>query len=318
MRSQKLAPKAPGTPPEHIHWKDLLVDSFPAGTAPNVLFPQNRIRVLTRVDFHNGTRKQHDHDYFELVLVRSGQATHSSLYGEKVVKRGDVLILPPRVWHSYRNCQSFEIFNCCIGEEIFHQYLPFHVLDPFWSTFLSLNSLKRQSQWTGRFRLENTIYSDVEATFLTLAGLCQESFKFQTNYKLLGTLMIAFGQMADGLRHLVRLTPTPPVMHPIIIRAVSIIEQSGDRDWRISEICTELDGINPAYFIRLFKNNTGITPKAYVARRRLEKAAHRLLTTQDSITEIAIDLGWNDPNLFSRTFRQAFSASPTEYRAARA
>jgi AraC family transcriptional regulator, L-rhamnose operon transcriptional activator RhaR len=305
-------------PQEHIHWKDLLVDSFPPTATPKVIFPNSRLRVLTRIDQHDGTRNQHDHDYFELVLVRSGQATHLSLYGTKPVKRGDVLILPPRVWHRYQNCRGFEIFNCCIGVEIFHQYLPFHTLDPFWSTFFSPLSLGRQSQWSGSFRLARHIYAQVDSTLLKLVELTQEPFVFQTNYQILGTLMVAFGQLADGLHDQVRLAPTPSITHPIINRAIAVIEETINRDWRVSELCTQLNGINAAYFIRLFKKNTGLTPKAYIVRRRIEKAAHRLLTTQDSVTEIAIDLGWNDPNLFSRTFRQFFSASPTEYRASHA
>jgi AraC family L-rhamnose operon transcriptional activator RhaR len=305
------------TPEEHVHWNDLLVDSFPPAVKPRTLFPHGRLRLLARTDRHDGSRKQHDHDYFEIVFVRAGCARHRSLYGIKAIQRGDVLLLPAHIWHGYTGCQAFEIYNCCVGTEIFQQHLPFLALDPFWSSFLSTVSVARQSQWEGKFRVSGPRLPEVEASFNLLCKLTQEPFGFQTNYRLLGAFVIMLGQLADSLHSQVQCTITPPTLHPLIQRALDLFEKEINHDWRVPEICERLNHINGPYFIRLFKKNTGITPKAYITRRRIEKAANRLLTTEDHVTEVAIDTGWNDPNLFSRTFRQFFGVSPTEYRAAR-
>lgn len=303
----------------HLHWKDLLSAMFPAERRTRTLFPNDRLRVLMRLDLHNAERPclSHDHDYFEVAVVRSGRAKHSSLYGTKTMGPGDVLILPPRIWHRYTASQDLELYNCCIGYEVIQQQLAFLASDPFWGSFLAPASIARQSQWQGNFRIPSDRFKAVEASFRLLLELTHRPFEFQTNYQLLGALIVTFGQLADALRGQARLAAAPPTLHPLIQKALMLVEQNVDRDWRIDDLCAELNGLNEAYFIRLFKQNIGMTPKAYITRRRVEKAANRLITTDESMTEIALSLGWNDPNLFSRTFRKFFGASPSEYRAAR-
>lgn len=301
----------------HLHWKEVLVATFPARKA-RTLFPNNRLRILTRVDRHDWSRpcQQHDHDYYEIVLVRSGRATHSSLHGSKSISPGDVLILPPQTWHRYTTSELV-VYNCCIGQEVFHQHLSFLHQDPFWSGFVSNASIARQSQWKGRFRVPRAKLGEVERHFQLLHHLTEQPFGFQTNYQLLGAIICMLGQLAEALRSQVRLEAPPPVLHPLVKQGIEHIERDIGRNWRLTELCTLLNGIHQAYFIRLFRSHVGLTPKAYIIHRRIEKAANRLLTTDDRVTEIAMDLGWNDPNLFSRTFRQFFNTSPSDYREAR-
>ncbi|WP_374530719.1 helix-turn-helix domain-containing protein [Novosphingobium sp.] len=59
----------------------------------------------------------------------------------------------------------------------------------------------------------------------------------------------------------------------------------------------------------------GTTPSAYILERRLLRASDRLHGYHDeSITEIAFELGFNDSAYFSRCFRQHFGVSPRDWR----
>jgi AraC-like DNA-binding protein len=59
----------------------------------------------------------------------------------------------------------------------------------------------------------------------------------------------------------------------------------------------------------------GTTLSAHVSRQRLQYAAARLAEPgKRSITEIALDAGFNDLTYFGRAFRNAFGMSPREYR----
>lgn len=46
----------------------------------------------------------------------------------------------------------------------------------------------------------------------------------------------------------------------------------------------------------------------------MEKAADYLRNTEQSVTEIAGKVGYNDANYFTRTFRKRYGISPREYR----
>jgi AraC family transcriptional regulator len=64
----------------------------------------------------------------------------------------------------------------------------------------------------------------------------------------------------------------------------------------------------------VFKAAVGETPKGYVTRLRVERAAFCLLAHESSIARIAADCGFRNPETFIRAFRRRFGKSPREYR----
>ena len=73
--------------------------------------------------------------------------------------------------------------------------------------------------------------------------------------------------------------------------------------------------LSPYHFLRSFKTVTGVTPHQWLLRARLRAAAEKLAATKAPVTEIALDVGFEDLSNFTRTFRAEFGASPREYQA---
>ena len=73
-------------------------------------------------------------------------------------------------------------------------------------------------------------------------------------------------------------------------------------------------GIHPNYFTRVFHERFGISPKNYLTNLKLKKACRLLTTTELSVAVIASSLGFEDQLAFSKSFKKAFSISPSEYR----
>ncbi len=65
---------------------------------------------------------------------------------------------------------------------------------------------------------------------------------------------------------------------------------------------------------RRFKEATGCSPARYFTRMKMQAAQARLLTTADSVKQIALGLGFADPYHFSRRFKQTSGLSPRTYR----
>ena len=74
--------------------------------------------------------------------------------------------------------------------------------------------------------------------------------------------------------------------------------------------------LSPYHFLRSFKAVTGVTPHQWLLRARLRDAAGKLAATKAPVTDIALDVGFEDLSNFTRTFRAEFGASPREYRLA--
>jgi AraC family transcriptional regulator len=51
-----------------------------------------------------------------------------------------------------------------------------------------------------------------------------------------------------------------------------------------------------------------------VVRRRLEKACHLMISSSDSLSDIALSVGFSDQAHLCRLFRQAFGESPSSWR----
>jgi|SRR5579883_2261694 len=67
-------------------------------------------------------------------------------------------------------------------------------------------------------------------------------------------------------------------------------------------------------FRRHFKEITGYSPKEYVLRIRLHRAKELLAFTEQSITEVARNVGFPNPYYFSRLFHSKEGISPSDFR----
>ncbi len=66
-------------------------------------------------------------------------------------------------------------------------------------------------------------------------------------------------------------------------------------------------------FLRRFETSCGLTPRAWLIRLRLERACELLKKPDQSIVQVASDVGFYDQSHFNRAFRQAFGVAPSHY-----
>jgi AraC family transcriptional regulator len=69
-----------------------------------------------------------------------------------------------------------------------------------------------------------------------------------------------------------------------------------------------------AHFARAFKKTFGVGPHAYVLRRRVEKASHLMLVSDDSLSDIALACGMTDQAHLCKIFRQMTGQTPAAWR----
>jgi AraC family transcriptional regulator len=96
-------------------------------------------------------------------------------------------------------------------------------------------------------------------------------------------------------------------------RALEFIESHLDRPFTLAQLADAL-GMSVYYFCRQFKQAMGVAPHQYVTRRRIELAKDLLWHSQLSITDIALQVGFETPSAFSRLFRQLTGTTPKDFR----
>lgn len=75
--------------------------------------------------------------------------------------------------------------------------------------------------------------------------------------------------------------------------------------------------LNPDHFSRLFQENFGMRPIKYIQSKRIERARLLLLSTNNSLKQIAEQVGLENISYFSRTFKKHMGISPGSFRTQR-
>ena len=68
------------------------------------------------------------------------------------------------------------------------------------------------------------------------------------------------------------------------------------------------------HFHRQFTATFGLSVHRNVQLARMKRASHRLASETPSVTDIAMDAGYDAPDAFARAFRQRVGQSPSSFR----
>jgi AraC family transcriptional regulator len=115
-------------------------------------------------------------------------------------------------------------------------------------------------------------------------------------------------ERVNALRH-----STREELYTRVLRGRDFLLSSLDQPIRLKDIARAAC-LSSFHFHRVFKEAFGMTPHKYLALQRLDRAAHLLRHSGRSITEIALEIGFQSPGSFSSLFSRHFGVSPAEYR----
>jgi len=102
-------------------------------------------------------------------------------------------------------------------------------------------------------------------------------------------------------------------LNSITERAKEYIKNHYQKEISLDDVSREVN-ISPYYFSKLFKEETGENFIEFVTNIRMEKAKELLSQTGKSMKEICSEVGYSDPNYFSRSFKKNIGVTPTEYK----
>jgi AraC-like DNA-binding protein len=179
--------------------------------------------------------------------------------------------------------------------------------------------------------------SPVEAASLTTKPVNKHGFSAGSLRSLMTELCTAIrsaldderGSAEDSLRRAAEIleeigaTETPAKeqarggLAPWQIRKVTAhVDAHLDRPIRNEDLAA-IVRLNPSHFGRAFRNSVGEPPHEYVIRRRVERAQGLMLSTDASLSDIALDCGLADQSHLTRLFRRIVGESPRAWRRAR-
>ena len=163
------------------------------------------------------------------------------------------------------------------------------------------------AEWTvvaHRFALENGVPEDRGLNYHTYLGELQA---IEEPHALKSWILGRFRMLAERI-HDVRQGRN----HRLVEAARRIIDQGFSTDISLESVSGTVN-LSPRHFSKLFKEVTGGTFIDYLTNLRIAKAKELMTTTDKSVKEICYEVGYGDPNYFSRLFRKQTGQSPTEF-----
>lgn len=96
-------------------------------------------------------------------------------------------------------------------------------------------------------------------------------------------------------------------------RARLLLASSPHAHWSLATLAQSLDS-SPFHIAKLFRGDTGVAPHRFKTTLRLASALQRLAESDETVTTVALDLGFSSAAHFAQRFRAAFGVTPTAFR----
>jgi AraC-like DNA-binding protein len=100
---------------------------------------------------------------------------------------------------------------------------------------------------------------------------------------------------------------------PFVSRALSLLHGRVAQEWTVDDLGREV-GLSRSALAERFTRLIGEPPMRYLARWRIQVAAHQLRTSDSSLARIAEQVGYESEAAFNRAFKRSFGAPPATWR----
>jgi AraC-like DNA-binding protein len=277
---------------------------------------KNEIRTvsgeITRVHVDRKTREagcvmqgHHCHPYYELAYIEHGSCRFFIEDTMFDLHDGDFLLIPPHVFHFTRY-----LFGSCLRCGIYFRAgdLESELISHFpdGADFLSQVRI---------FQVPTDARREIGRIIMRMAA---EDRGFDERSPLMLRLQLQELLLLCS-RVCLLLTETPASIHTTdrqVLLAARYINEHFRQQISAADIAAAA-GFSPNYLSRKFREAAGIGVHDYLVFIRLRSAAFELISTSDSVTDIALRNGFSDSNYFKDVFKKKYGMTPREYRKTR-
>lgn len=247
----------------------------------------------------------HCHAYFEIYYLEQGACRF--FLGDTMLDlhSGDLLLIPPQLLHYtrylYGSCRRSTVyFRREDADNAVTELLPGG------EAFLSESRLLRIPEFS----------RDQVSALLTRMlgderiGDVYSPALLRCRLQELLLLVSRVGSVSENLPEDIHTTDRQ------VVAAAVFMRENYRREVTAAEIA-KAAGLSPNYLSRKFRQATGTGVHEYLTFLRLKEAALELVSTDSSITEIAMRCGFSDGNYFKDVFKKRYGITPTGYRKSR-
>ncbi len=245
----------------------------------------------------------HSHGHYEFYYLLRGEINY--FIDDKIypVKKGDVILIPPHVIHKTVPCENYKHSRILLNikPEFLKEFL---VYEPDLFDFFKVNLIPATYSFSTR----------IETILQTLLSEYNKDANPVMMKSLVGELFTILRRTATENEDRLKIEYiNRNSCSDRILGIVRYINSKYQRDISLNELSQEFF-MSPTYLSRTFKKIMGTTYSDYIKSVRINNSIYYLLNTDENITEIATQAGFNSSNHFCKTFKDTMGISPLKYR----
>lgn len=246
---------------------------------------------------------EHMHTYCEIYYLRRGTCIYTVNKGHWHLESGDIFIVAPGDAHSTR----YEGMDG--AERIIVFCDPDQLQDVVRTDPAVIRQLLTQS---GKIILNETAHTEIDMLISQMLLENDLPQRYSEEILRLDALHLILLILRNGIASYEAMSAKEGYSADIE-RALKYIALNYQQPLTLEEV-SRYCGLSASYFSRKFRLITGQTFKEHVNYIRVRQATQMLLTTDDSITKIALQTGFGSSNYFKDVFHATTGVSPREYR----
>lgn len=222
----------------------------------------------------------HNHDAIEIVYYINGSGDLRLGNETYKYKPGDFTITTPKEFHNETHHELTEV--------IYINFLIDNVTFPIKTGFYSDPPSKLFYQIMAKLEFETTT----------------RGYMYETKIEML---------IQELLIEIQRLKEPKPLSNNWLSPSLAFIDEYYMQDINLTHLA-KMSGYSYHRFRHLFKEATGLSPKAYILNHRFENIKKDLKYSSVNIQSLSYQHGFKSPAQFSALFKKHFGISPKEYR----
>lgn len=252
----------------------------------------------------------HSHEFSEIVIITGGKGVHITGEDSYELATGDTFVIGGDRPHDYLNMDRLRLINVLFdASDLPMTFSDLHSLPGYHALFTLEPAWRKRHMFNSRLQLPPVEL--VEAIRL-VDQLEHELTDRGPGFGVMATTTLL--QLVTFLSRCYSRSRNPQSESLLrIAEAISHLERHYSDPISLDELI-EISGMSRRNFIRTFESTMGAPPIKYLIRLRVLHACRLLQQTDQSITSIAMVVGFSDSNYFSRQFRLLNGTSPREYR----
>lgn len=259
---------------------------------------------------NHGDYPSHVHDFSKIAIVMQGSGT-AEIDGEMIpFHKGDVFVMHGNLPNSYVNTRNLTITNVLFSSSLIDLGAFEPGLLPGYQALFVVSPALRSAEGYDRHL---TLTVDQLIKIKVLTDMMEEEPRLKNpGYRLMavGHFMI----LVTILSRYYSESETQQTHYALQLgNALSYLEEHYTEEIDINMLA-KMFGMSLRNFFRIFPRITGTTPLAYQNKLRIMKAVKLLELTDEKVTGIAYECGFQDSNYFSRQFKKVMGMPPTEFR----